>query len=232
MIYKSIKTVASELKDLFNIEMDLYLVVKNTVRALNDIGALRTTRGVLIRTVKDYCVQIPTGVIGIQSIVEMENPNVQEIILQQIEHPSTVFFTNEDKELDVETHDLKDNYVDMPKGPYPDYVIDYPMIKFNKDGLIVAIEYSGIPLDNEGFPKVPEECIEACAYYCALIYYRPMFMLGEIDGGRMSAMEQWTRDRMDSASAKFKLGKLDKKAMNEILNVVASFDRKAYGTDI
>lgn len=48
----------------------------------------------------------------------------------------------------------------------PDYLIDAPYIRIKGFNGTVKVDYLGIPLDEEGYPKIDASARQACYWYC------------------------------------------------------------------
>ena len=68
------EAIASTLKDQFNIDMDIYLVVKHSAKALELMGMIATHKEVLMGLVENYCIKVPPEVVKITSVICTSKP--------------------------------------------------------------------------------------------------------------------------------------------------------------
>ena len=94
------EAIASTLKDQFNIDMDIYLVVKHSAKALELMGMIATHKEVLMGLVENYCIKVPPEVVKITSVICTSKPVDEswKYEIQDITHPPQVIFRIETEE--------------------------------------------------------------------------------------------------------------------------------------
>ena len=110
-----------------------------------------------------------------------------------------------------------------------DFVWTCPIMKFNETNLQILVETTEIASDKEGFPQIPEECLEACIYYCLYIYHQPMYLTGQIDGQRMSTLERWKNDKIAQGNSSLMMSSLTTNELDSLLDIMTSMGRKTLG---
>lgn len=227
--------IVSILKEDFNIERDVYTVVRHSAEILNKMGMLETKKGVLRAVVKNYSVKLPPEAISIAAVVLISKPTdpTWKYELQDIYHPPQIVFRSAETEAEASTEVPKyiDNYIpDMNYGYYP-YVWECPYLKFNETDVEVLVEYSEIHLDKNGFPRIPEEAKDACVHWSAFKYMKPLFMLGKVPIGVFNEVKNWKDKAVRQAKNTYAMKGLSRNNMNNVLNVISSFDRKSVNID-
>lgn len=227
--------IASVLKDDFNIEKDLYTVARHSAHVLNLMGMLELKKGVLRGLVQDYCIKMPPEAVSIASVICISKPNDANWTyeIQEIYHPPQIIFrsSEDDSEETTSTEKYKDNYIpDMHYGYYP-YVWECPYLKVNETNIELLVEYSEIRLDDRGFPKIPEDALDACVHYIVYKHMQPLFALGRIQMGVWQEVKSWKNQKIRQAKNRFAMRGLSRNVMNNVLNIISSFDRKVPNID-
>jgi hypothetical protein len=93
----------------------------------------------------------------------------------------------------------------------------------------VAIECTGIKVDKEGFPMVPEPVLLGCVYYCLFIYHQPLYLLKQIDINMMRELERWKDQHVAQANQSMMMESLTANERDDLFNIMTSMDRKAFG---
>ncbi len=236
----TIQEIGARIYSEFRIDLDEYFVRQHALDAVNEMGLI-STEDILIRgTIKDYKLRIPPESGGITRFhwVIAGDANASSsvsISIQNIWFPPQVVFTpvpNEDVEIALVEEEGPINVIPSIKGPYIPFVWKKPFLKFNETERQVVVYAERLALDDDThLPIIPRECLDACVYYCAEVYYRPQFMMGKIPSYVWEKLEKWT-DRKFSRSQNQLAGKqLDQNRLNDALDVLVSMDRKSYGID-
>lgn len=232
----SVRAVASRLKSQFNIDMEIDLVVQACSDALRKMGMIALSRKVIVAKVDNFCVNLPPDVWKVRGVVRLDAPDVfQRITLQNIHDqfpPQIVFVDQENNPNDTSPVLLKSNYVPQIKGPYINFVWTCPYVKFNETNINVGIEVTGLSIDEEGFPNIPEPAYFGCLYYALFVYYQPMFLAGQIDPNRFAQIEEWKDRNVGQANSKMMLESLNSNERDSLFNIMTSFDRKRFGIPI
>jgi len=232
--YRSVKEVASYVKDQFKIEMDISDVIRNCAEALRLLGVFATGRELMFTTVKDFCVKT-SGVKKIMSVTRLDNTifSTIKVELQDIYFPPQIVFQMPEEEADeTGTIKYKDNYIPAPKGPWIDFVWDCPHVRFNETDLDVAIETISIRKDKEGYPEIPDGAFYACAYYCAFSFQMPLFLLGKVPPVVFGKLEEMKERKFGQARAQLFIDDYSRNEADNLMNIMASMDRKGYNTPV
>lgn len=230
MQYVSVRSVASRLKSQFKIDMDIFDVVQACTDALKKMGSIGLARSIYLAKVSNFCVHLP-GVWKVRGVVRLDGiaePPVT-IDVQDIYFPEQLVFTVEETQASTQEAILfKANVVPQLKGPYIGYTWDCPHIRFNETDIPVAIEATNVILDEEKFPKIPEERFYGCLYYALFVYYQPLFLLGQVSPQVMAQVEKWKNDNIAQANASALMAALTTNERDELMNIATSFDRKRF----
>lgn len=231
MKYTSVYAIASELQDQFNVEMEIHQVARQTFKALRLMKTLALQRRMEIVDVEDYeaatCCQ-PYKIVSVTRV--SPNPSIRwnEIVFP----PQTVWVKPEETFSFDKSEMPVTNYVPHIIGEYIDFVETEDGIKLNETGIKVAIEYTSIGLDEEGYPAIPESVQEGCLYYCLFVYYQPLFITGRINPNIFLKVEQWKNEKIRQAKNAYAFANLSKNELDKIFNIITSFDRKRFGYSI
>ncbi len=233
MKYISVQAVASRLKDHFAVEMDLDQVIMHTGQVLKNIGMVALQREVIRTTVDNFCVQLPSRVANVRAVVRLDGlpPSPSYVDIQPIWFPpQTIWVSDPEEDLTTLTVDnIRNNYIPQVTGPYIEYLWECPYVKFNETDLDIAIISTSMKQDSSGYPMIPEDAFEAAVYYCLYVFYQPLFIIGKIDGQRMQTIEMWKNQKLNFAKTSHMLTELSQNEMDNLLNVMTSFDRKKFG---
>lgn len=227
--------VASRLKDQFKIDMGIDQVISNSALAMKLIRRYVLERKKIFVQVENFEACLNCGVIDVKSVIRSNPPSyfkVEEGIL----HPNFIFFKDSIVTSDVVDETLlcndncpQTNFVDSFKytnaNPYIDFVWDSPYIRLNECNVGIAVEATVIKLDEEGYPVIPEDCLEGCVYYCLYVYYQPLFLMEQVSPTVFAQIERWKNDKINQ-SRPFRL---DRAAADRVFNVLVSMDRKRFG---
>ncbi len=230
MQYVSVRAIASRLKSQFKIDMDVYDIVSACGEALKKMGCIALERSIYVAQVSNFCVNLPGTIWKVRGVIRLDGiPELPNITVQDIYFPPQVVFTKEETNI-TESKPLlfQANYIPQFKGPYIDYVWDCPCLKFNETDVPIAIEVTGIKLDEEKFPMIPEEAFGACLYYALYVYHQPLFLLKQIDINMMMQIEQWKERNFAQSNQSRMMSALSANERDNLMNVMTSFDRKSF----
>lgn len=239
-MYTSVEEIGARIKAEFGLDLDEYFIRQFALDAINQMGLLQT-EDILIRgVIKDYNLVFPPAigpVVRINWCVKADPNPITDVTVsvQNIWFPPQVVFTpvpNSEAQVALLPDDAPVNVIPHIKGPYIPFVWKSPFLKFNETERAVIAYAERIKLDPETkLPAIPEDALEACAYNCVEVYYRPMFILGKIAPGVFQQIEKWTGNRFNQCQNRIGFKQLDQNRMNDVMNVTVSMDRKAYGID-
>lgn len=235
MQYVSARSVASRLKSRFKVDMDIFDCVQACAEALKKMGVIALDRSVYIAKVSNFGVNLPGGVWKVRGVIRLDVvPQLPvTITVQDIFFPPQVVFTMPDPAPStVEPILFKTNYVPQFKGPYIDYKWDSPWLRFNETDIPVAVEVTGLKVDEEAFPMIPEENFFGCLFYALFVYYEPLYLLKQIDGQMMEKIERWKDTNISQSNAAAMLQGLTSNEKNNLFDILTSFDRKAFGLPV
>lgn len=231
MQYVSVRAVASRLKSQFKVDMDIFDVVQSSADALKKMGLIALSRSVYFANVSNFCVNLPGSIWKVRGVIRLDGvpDNMPSITLTDVFFPPQVVFVMEEPAGSIgKPVVFEANYVPQFKGPYIDYVWDCPCLKFNETDVPVAIETTGIKLDDEGFPMIPEEAMLACIYYSLYTYYQPLFLLGQVPMNVWKEVEAWKERNIAQANASIMFSALTANEKDNLFNIMTSMDRKSF----
>lgn len=235
MQYVSVRSVASRLKSRFKVDMDIFDVVQACGEALKKMGVIALERSIYSATVSNFGINLPGSVWKVRGVIRLDvipEPPIT-ISVQDIFFPAQVVFTVPDPAPTNPAPILfKANYIPQFKGPYIDYKWDSPWLRFNETGIPVAIEVTGLKVDEEKFPMIPEESFFGCLFYSLFVYYEPLFLLKQIDGQMMEKIEKWKNDNISQSNTAAAMQGLTSNERNKLFDILTSFDRKAFGLPV
>lgn len=232
----NIYSIADNIKDRFQIEPDLYILVKHAADALKHTG-----NGILERKleefyVKNYQVELPCDVIWVASVVKgipEDAYNYEDGITQPSFFLSSDSSASENRDENLIPTSLyinyKRNYIPQQKGQWVEYVWRDPFLMFNQSEFYVHVEYIKTATDEEGYPLIPETAEEACMYNYLYYHYFPQFISGKMNINIWKEIEEMRRRKLAQA---INLKGLSRNELSKIFDSIATFDRKNYNKDI
>lgn len=228
---KSVKAIASYIKDTFKIELELSDVIRMSAEALKLLGAFATGNELIIDRIDDnYKIHLPR-VSKIEAVIRMQRPNHGvKVFVEDIIFPTQdVFVPVEPAADEFVPICYPANYINQLKGfPYMDFTWNCPYLSFNEKNLVVAILATTVAQDKEGYPMIPDEAFLACAYYCAYTWQLPLLILGKIDPNIFAKVEQLKERKFGQARAGMLMEALNQNELDKLGNIMASMDRKAF----
>lgn len=233
MQYVSVRAVAAQLKQQFKVDMDIFDLVQSCSDALGKLGAVALERSIYLANINNFCINLPGTIWKVRGVIRLDGSAEDlgmTVTVDDIYFPPQVVFVKE--ETDPSQYQpilLQANYIPQFKGPYIDYVWNCPTLKFNETDVPVAVECTGIKTDKEGFPMIPEEALLACTYYSLFVYHQPLFLLKQIDINMMRELERWKDQHMAQANQSMMMSALSTNERDDLLNIMTSMDRKAFG---
>lgn len=238
MEYTSIEEIGARIYSEFKIDVDEFFVRQHALDAVNEMGLI-SVEDVLVRaTIKDYKVRLPQNV-GIITRInwvvagDAKASTTVTLSIQNIWFPPQVVFTpipNANIEIALLDEEAPVNVIPQIKGPYVPFKWDKGVFSFNETDREVVIYMERLRTDKDtGLPLIPRECLAACAFYCAEVYYRPLLVLGKIPPFVWEKIERWTDRNFAIAQNRYGFKRLDQNKMDEIRDIAVSMDRKAYG---
>jgi hypothetical protein len=230
------EAVASALKDEFNIDMDIYTVVRHSAKALELLGMIAVHKVVVEGVVQNYSLLIPPPeVVKLSAVIKVEDYNSSaDIVLQEIYHPPQIIFTSEDLgEGDpIDAPQYIQNYMPNFRSGYIDHVWDCPYLKFNETDIKVLVEYTTLTLDDNGYPKIPETVMDACVYWCLFKHIQQLYIIGKVGESQMERVTQWKTQKFAQSEQRTIMRSLSANEMNRVMNIMSSFDRKRVNIDV
>jgi hypothetical protein len=235
MQYVSVRAVVAQLKAQFKIDMDIYEAIHACSDALKLMGSIALDRSIYVANIQNFCVNMPNSVWKVRGVVRLDGiPNPpMTITVDDIYFPPQIVFTTEEVAT-TETAPIlfEANYVPQFKGPYIDYVWKCPTLKFNETDIPIAVECTGIKVDTEGFPMIPEPALLGCLYYALYVYHQPLFLLKQIDINMMREIERWKDQKIAQANQSMMMESLTSNERDSLFDIMTSMDRKAFGLPI
>lgn len=235
MEYVSIRSVASRLKSQFKVDMDIYDIVMACSDALKLMGLIALDRSIYVAQVSNFCVNMPGGIWKVRGVVRLDTVRDLPITvtIDDIYFPPQLVFTQTDEEVQNPAPILfKANYIPQLKGPFIDYTWKCPCIHFNETDVPVAVETTGLKLDEEKFPMIPEEAFYGCLYYALYVYHQPLFLLKQIDAQTMATVERWKDNKITQANASVLMAALSTNERNNLFDIMSSMDRKSFNLPV
>lgn len=232
MRYVTVQSVASRLIDHFNVEMSLDQIIIHSAQVLKNMGMLALNREVIKATVTNFALNTPARVRQVRGVIRLDNyyDLGMTVVIQDVYQPPQTVWTSTDEALADLTNDcVRNNYVPQLIGPYINFVYDCPFLRFNETDIDVALITTSMKVDEKGWPMLPEEAFEACVYYCLYVYTQPLFMLGKVPPVVFAEIKEWKNQKMRFAESSLMFTQLSQNEMDNVLNVMTSFDRKAFG---
>lgn len=238
MQYVTVRSVAERLKSRFKIDMDIFDIKAACADAMRVCRVMPLERKVWVAKVDNFQIHLP-NVWKVRGVIRLDMiPNSFHIEMQDIWFPPQVFFTT--TETDVTTLEpivLKSNYVPQIKGPWMDHKWECPYVRFNETDVTVGIETTALVTQKDEatgqeMPLIPEPAFYLCLFYALYVYYEPFYILGQIDERRFERITQWKDSKVRQGYAALGFNALTSNQLDEVFNVMTSFDRKQYGTPL
>lgn len=238
----SVEAIVSRAKDQFGVEMDIYQVSENTMRALDLLGMLKLKKNVLVGKVNSsQQLRLPVDACDVKAVVTpraLNNclPHEMRIFVNDIYFPPAIFFvpipnaTEELADLLVAT-DVVVKYIDNLKGPYIDFNWNPPFIEVNSTEASLVVIYTSIPIDENGLALIPSQAFEACLYYNLYIHFQPMFLQQKVPIAVWQEIKAWKDSKFRQGKNKYMMSRLSSNELNKVMDIVTSFDRKRVNRD-
>jgi hypothetical protein len=215
--------------------MDIFDAVMGCSDVLKKMGAIALERSIYAAVINNFAITMPGNIWRVRGVVRLDvipEPPIT-ITVDDIYFPPQVVFVSPVEETNQSEPILFEaNYVPQFKGPYIDYIWNCPTLKFNETDVPVAIECTGIKVDKENFPMIPETAQLACVYYCLFIYYQPLFLLKQIDINMMREIERWKDQHIAQANQSMMMESLSTNERDNLFDIMTSMDRKAFGLPV
>ncbi len=237
MKYISIYAIASELKDRFSIEEDIYVINKWAAKALEKMHMIALQRKVdKVIVPASECITIEGGVHKLEGVYYTAKPTVNDtpsFFTQEVWHPPQTVWVDDNLQPDGSFTG------NTPIGGvfnnllYLDHTWECPKLSFpaGSEGLEVYYEYTCIPTDDEGYPMVPEDAFDGCLYYVLWIIQQPLYLLGKVQENQMQRIEGWKTKAIMQSKTQLMMKTLSANKRDEILDVMSSMDRKRVNID-
>lgn len=240
-MYASVEEVASQIVDDFGIEMDIYMVMQNSMQCLNNMGMMVNKKCAVMGVAEDQQLRMPVGAYDIKAVFSPNAlchvpGNSVTLTIQDIWFPSAKIFVpvpNTDTNTQsAELTAVQLNYIPYITGPQIDFEWEPPFLKFNETAPEVIAIYSSIKVEEKsGLPAIPRAALEACVNYCIWKHYRPLFYTKKIDGQVYAEIKSEKRRFMAKAETKHMLSKLNQNEMSKVFDIMSSFNRKRTNID-
>lgn len=233
----TVEAVASTIKDEFNLEMEIYQVARHCAKALELMGMISFRKEVAKGMVENHCLKLSPEVVKIASVTCISKPvdsSVGAYEIQEIYHPPQIVFRSDetDTELDkTETAQYLENYIPSQHYGYIPYVWECPYLKFNDTDIEVAVEYTTLALDENGYPKIPETAMDGCVYWAVYKHMLPLFLMGKVQPVVYQEITRLKTQKMAQSEQRTVMRGLNNNTRNRILNIMSSFDRKRVNID-
>jgi len=210
--------------------MDIFDIVQACSDALKKMGLIALERSVYVANVSNFCVNMPGAIWKVRGVVRLDGVPMPPLTIdvQDIFFPPQLVFTTTEESAGSEPILFKANYVPQFKGPYIDHVWDCPHVRFNETDIPVAIECTGLKLDEEKFPMIPEEAFYGCLYYALYVHTQPLFLLGQVAPGVMAQVEKWKDQNVLQSNASMMFSALNDNEKDNLFNIMTSMDRKSF----
>lgn len=231
MRYVTAGYVADELVDRYGLSIDIWDVVKLSASCMKRIGVFATQRKLIGTMVKNFKVHLPCDAYLARGCVRIpaEMQSTKITIVDGIQQPPQIVFVQPVQEPFTNNVEfLKPNYIDQIRGQYIDFDYEHPILKFNETNVNVVIEYSGIVVDENDIPMIPESCWEACMMYCVFTRTQAQYRLNQVPRNIVKDFEEWKNIAIVQARAKATMQALTSNEKDKLLNIMVSMDRKAY----
>jgi hypothetical protein len=210
--------------------MDIYDIIQGCSDALRKMGSIALSRSIYIASVTNYCVNLPGTVWKVRGAYRIDgSPNLPiTVTVDDIYFPPQEVFVMEESTIEPTVKLIESNYVPQFKGPYVDYVWDCPLVKFNETEIPVAIEVTGVKVDEEKYPMIPEPNYYGCLYYCLYVYYQPLFLLQQVPPAVMGQVEEWMNQNVAQSNQSAMMEALTANERDKLFNIMTSMDRKSF----
>lgn len=236
MKYISIYAIASELKDRFSIEEDIYVINKWVAKALEKMHMIALRRKVDKAIVpENECITIEGGAYKLESVYYVAKPvdTTPNFFVQELWHPPQTVWVDDNLQPDgtftgnSPIGGITNNLL------YLDYEWECPKLTFpaGSAGMEVYYEYTCIPTDDEGYPMLPEDGFDGALYYVLWIIQQPLYLLGKVNESQMQRIEEWKRKHIAQSKTQLMMRSLSANRRDEILNIMSSMDRKRINID-
>ena len=237
MKYISIYAIASELKDRFSIEEDIYVINKWVAKALEKMHMIALRRKVdRVIVPESECITIEGGVHkleGVYYVAQATAADTPNTFAQEVWQPPQTFWIDDNLQPDG-TFAGNSPITGVANALlYLDYEWDCPKLTFpaGSAGREVYYEYTCIPTDEEGYPMLPEDAFDGCLYYVLWIIQQPLYLLGKVNENMMQRIEGWKTRHIQQSKTQLMMKTLSANKRDEILNVMSSMDRKRVNID-
>jgi len=236
MNYVSVKAVASYVKDIFNVEMEISNVIRLCSEALRLLKVYALGNYVVVDTISDFKVKIQNagGIAKIQAVIRLDCEEVTSVHMevQEIIHPPQIVFEVPDFNTVTLPAEFALNYINQIKGPYMDFTWDNPFLNFNEDNIKIAAMVVSIKKDNEGLPMIPEAAFYACCHFCLYKEMYPKMLLGKVNPNAFAFVVQDKDRKFGQARADLLIEAMNQNEVDKLFNIMTSMDRKAHNIDI
>jgi hypothetical protein len=236
MSYISIYAIASELKDRFSIEEDVFVINKWVAKALEKMHMIALQRKVDTAIIPEKeCITIEGGAYKLEAVYRYgrEPADNPKFFTQEIWHPPQTVWVDDAMQPDGSFNGNTPIGTVYANALYMDHEWDCPDIKFpvGSAGIKVMYQYTCVPTDAEGYPMIPEDAFDGCLYYVLWVIQQPLYLLGKVNESQMERIEKWKRNGINQAKNQLMMKKLSANERDKILDIMTSFDRKRVNID-
>lgn len=231
MRYITADYIADELVSQFSIEMDVWDIIRLSAKALKRVGAFALQRKVLHTLITNFQVVLPPDAYLARGVIDLtpRTSYTPVYIVDGIYQPPQKIFVEPIEETYVPTPILlKNNYIPKFNGPWMPYEYDHPVMKFNETDKEILIEYTGLKVDEENKPMIPEDASEACLFFCLYSRTQSDYLLKKVDQNMVREVKDWKDTAITQCRAMLTMKALNSGEMDKLLNIMVSMDRKAY----
>lgn len=228
----SYKVVIQRLYDEYMIQdLPEHVVLQHIWDCLDVIGGLGVSRYLAVVKIEDHKFYLPCNLFDIISLTrKIDNRPAPP-------HPWEMTFSeygNMERTALERRHfkgEYQDNYVNIPRGERVDYIIDDSFhdergyyAKTNVTGMEAYLEYSGLKLDEEGYPLIAESHVPAVLAYVAYRYDYARFRAKMLEPAiYQESYRQWEMAKQEAMRGRFNRNELDK-----ALKVLYGYNRNNY----
>jgi hypothetical protein len=224
--------VLSRLKQQYFVEAEEYEAAISVLQGLKDLKKAPLIKKLCIARSADYRIMLTDAQKPLLKVFDLSQVSLPEIGLALPGKGMQPFIVSEeDEQVEYEGKPV-DSAVILAamrqKGPYAHYEEDLPYINFPHNDRLYGIIYRGYRLDSNQYPVIPEACFDYCVKYLLREEYRKRFVTRQCSLGELQEVSNWcSRAARNTTVAPASVNK-----MNDIFDVLTSFDRKSFGTPL
>lgn len=219
-------------KRLFGEELDFYDMLELSPLVLKKTGTMAVKAFMFRGRVKDFRLELPCNVYAIKYVCTSRPKSWYDRFIAGEE---SILVNYDVKHLNADptyqepvatVYEVNRNVFSHALGDLIDFENEgNKCLHFNHKELDVDVLYVYTPMDQDGYPRIPEKTLEAIAHYCWYVKVRQDFYKGRATGD----MLRLAQDEKDVAISQGRTPDfLSDNERDDILNVLTSSNKKQH----